>query len=241
MRIVQVDAVLKRWIHTMGTTPADLARRANLSRATVYTVLANRPVSPETLRKLAEGLARDDDQSPADPATVGVIQRELYRAGGFENLLEPSQSDSRPSSDLIDQITRYVIDPILASRIAIIIRGWQHLESEDRSVIVSIIQATYSRLQRHKPDPAELDVALDLEANVRAGAGQEYIRAWHHRADIVETLSADIQAGLDTSTLEYRKRLAELEEAYQTVRRLARHKTDLLDDVFADLDDQNDE
>src|SRR4051794_15920615 len=57
-----VGSVLREWMEKISITPSTLARQAGLSRATVYVVLGNRSVNPETLTKLANGLAQDRTQ-----------------------------------------------------------------------------------------------------------------------------------------------------------------------------------
>lgn len=83
-----VGEVLAGWMNDCGLNPTELARRAQISRATVYVVLDSKSKNPETMRQLARGLAkRGDDDEHGDPDVDRKAARELLSAAGYGSLI----------------------------------------------------------------------------------------------------------------------------------------------------------
>jgi hypothetical protein len=83
-----VGEVLARWMNAHAQNPTDMARRAQISRATVYVVLNGASRNPETMRQLAAGLAkRRDDDEVGDPVIERQAARDLLVAAGYGSLI----------------------------------------------------------------------------------------------------------------------------------------------------------
>ena len=121
-----VGQVLAGWMHRRNVSPTELARRAQVSRATVYVVLDSRSNNPTTMKQLAIGLATESDRGGKgriNPDVEREAARELLTAIGFGALID-GQTDDAPLVDLpdADQAERILSslsrDPEMAGSVA---------------------------------------------------------------------------------------------------------------------------
>lgn len=66
-----------------GLSPTKLDALSGISRASIYTILGGHIPEPETLRKLAEGIAKRRRTGVVDQDAYVRLWRELYAAAGY--------------------------------------------------------------------------------------------------------------------------------------------------------------
>lgn len=82
--------VLSRWIRRERLRPADIAAASGISRAHLWLMTSGKVTrpTPETLRRLALGLATDPDTGEVDRLKRDAALAELSRAAGYPDLAE---------------------------------------------------------------------------------------------------------------------------------------------------------
>lgn len=166
-----VGEVLATWMNKRGLNPTDMARMAEISRATVYVVLDSRSKQPVTMRQLARGLARTSVGSDViDLAIEQEASRDLLTAAGYGSLiLEVSTSverldigqglpeepppKPRPVEDLSDEevveaLTAISQDPELSAAFLAVADNWQSLPPESQAMLLGTLRAAGERHEK---------------------------------------------------------------------------------------------
>lgn len=157
-----VGEVLARWMNDRDVNPTDLAKRAQISRATVYVVLDSRSKNPETMRQLAFGLAkRHEDDATGDPATERDAARDLLQAAGYGSLIVeyPSSApetgsrvkvspppDHRAFDDEIAALLKQIPDASIA--LTDLARGADEWDDDDREFVLNRLRRLADRYGR---------------------------------------------------------------------------------------------
>ena len=135
-------------MHRRNVSPTELARRAQVSRATVYVVLDSRSNNPTTMKQLAIGLATESDRGGKgriNPDVEREAARELLTAIGFGALID-GQTDDAPLVDLpdADQAERILSslsrDPEMAALMAEAARRYPDATPAQRSMLAAALR-----------------------------------------------------------------------------------------------------
>jgi hypothetical protein len=126
---------LDGWIADQRLRVADVARSGGLSRQTVYNIRDGELVSPETVRKLARGVATDPRTGVLDRSLYGMALSELFLAAGFK-----PPEDEVVTVSLEDQITRLVGRRATAEQIARALELYPELSQDKRTLLMAAIR-----------------------------------------------------------------------------------------------------
>lgn len=148
-----VGQVLAAWMNRLDVSPTELARLAQLSRATVYVVLDSRSRNPGTMKQLAFGLATTTDrhgEEVTDPSIEQNVLRELMIATGNERLLisanpaspagEGRTVDDLTDDEVVTELERRVGDRDVAVSLLAAANNWRSLPPRSQRLILETVR-----------------------------------------------------------------------------------------------------
>lgn len=146
-------SVLSRWIRRERLRPADIERAAGVTRAHLWLITTgkvSRPM-PETLRKIAQGLATDPDTGEVDRLKRDQALMELSAAAGY-----PETGDA-DADELAHAIRAVVGNQQLTEFWCTVIAAYPTLTPTHQQVLRAVLELI------HRPGGSALMAALALD------------------------------------------------------------------------------
>jgi hypothetical protein len=126
---------LERWLQRTRLEKAVVARQGGLSRGTLYYILDGSPAEPDTLRKVARGLATDPFSKAFDPHLYADAIEELFAAAGYA--LPPNEV---VRISLEDEVERLVRNRATAEQIVKVLEKFPELSTDKRTLLMAAIR-----------------------------------------------------------------------------------------------------
>lgn len=126
--------VLNGWVERSRLDKAVLARLAGIGRDTLYRVLRGMPAQPDTLRKLARGLATDPFSGEVDQAVRYEALRDFAQVTGFELM----EDDTPPSLEAAIR-AEGVKSPRKAARLAAFVRKYPNMSTNQLRLVDALL------------------------------------------------------------------------------------------------------
>lgn len=126
---------LQRWLERTRLEKAAVARQGGLSRGTLYSILDGSPAEPDTLRKIARGLATDPFTKAFNPHLYAEAVQDLFTAAGYE--LPPNEIVRISLEDEVERLVRSRAD---ADQIARALKRFPNLSPSKRQLLMAAVR-----------------------------------------------------------------------------------------------------
>jgi transcriptional regulator with XRE-family HTH domain len=130
----ELTETLTAWIERMRLDKSELTRLAGIGRQTLYRLLDGERPQPETLRKIARGLATDPRSRDIDPILRREALRDFEAATGLE-LLDADEALNLEAAIRAEGIK----SPRQASKLAAFLRKYPNMTDDERRLVDALI------------------------------------------------------------------------------------------------------
>lgn len=126
--------VVKTWMERRRLDRVELARLSGIARNTLYRILEGMAAQPETLRKIAKGLATDPHTDEIDSGIRLLALRDFAQVAGID------LADDAPPPTLEQAIRAEGIQsPRQAAKLAAFLRRYPNMSTDQRRLVDALI------------------------------------------------------------------------------------------------------
>lgn len=131
---VDLAECVQSWMQRQRLEKAELARLSGIGRNTLYRILEGMPAQPDTLRKIAKGVATDPHSGEVDAAVRQDVLKDFSDATGFDLI------DLAPPPSLEAAIrSEGVRSPRQAAKLAAFLRKYPNMTPNQRKLVDALI------------------------------------------------------------------------------------------------------